>query len=274
MQPLEPIWIVDLLPDVHNELLALLRGLPVDAWDRPTAAIPWTVRDVVAHLLDTDIRRLTFQRDGLPPLRPETPINSYQDLVTFINQLNAEWVRAARRISPSLLIDFHAIVGPQVHQFFKSLDPFAPSPGGVAWAGEQRSPNWFDIAREYTEKWHHQQHIRDAVGAPGLTSRHFLHPALDTFLRGLPYTYRDVQAPAGTLLALEITGNAGDEWALMRQEARWQLYHGHADDTAARVRMDQDTAWRLFTKGITPAQARMRAQIGGDEALGARLLNL
>ena len=36
---------------------------------------------------------------------------------------------------------------------------------GVAWAGEERSPAWFDVARELTERWHHQAHIRLATGA-------------------------------------------------------------------------------------------------------------
>jgi hypothetical protein len=33
----------------------------------------------------------------------------------------------------------------------------------VAWAGEAESKNWFHVARDYSEKWHHQQQIREAV---------------------------------------------------------------------------------------------------------------
>jgi hypothetical protein len=46
----------------------------------------------------------------------------------------------------------------------KELDPFAEAIFSVGWAGEEKSLNWFHIAREYTEKWHHQQQIRLAVG--------------------------------------------------------------------------------------------------------------
>ena len=99
MKPAEPILIVELFPALHDELLMLLRALPAEAWERITAADPWTVRDVVAHMLDTDIRRLSFQRDALAPLQPRAPIDSYQALVDFLNQLNAEWVSAARRIN-------------------------------------------------------------------------------------------------------------------------------------------------------------------------------
>jgi hypothetical protein len=41
----------------------------------------------------------------------------------------------------------------------------------VARAGEEASLNWFNIAREYSERSLHQQQIREAVGAPGLTGR-------------------------------------------------------------------------------------------------------
>lgn len=37
-------------------------------------------------------------------------------------------------------------------KFFASLDPFAPAIFPVAWAGEQESFNWMDVARDYTEK--------------------------------------------------------------------------------------------------------------------------
>lgn len=197
MKPVEPIYTVERFPLLHTALLTLLRTLSDEDWRKPTVARLWTVKDIVAHLLDTEIRRLALQRDGLTPLEPETPIASYRDLIAFLNQLNADWVKAARRISPALLIDFLASTGPQVYDFLKTLDPFAPALFPVAWAGEETSPNWFDIAREYTEQWHHQQQIRDAVGAPGLTMRPWLHPVLDTFVRGLPHRYKDVDADDG-----------------------------------------------------------------------------
>ena len=53
-------------------------------------------------------------------------------------------------------------------------------------------------AREFTERWVHQQQIRDAVGKPGLTERRWLHPVLDAFARALPHALRDHAAPGGT----------------------------------------------------------------------------
>ena len=274
MKSVEPIFITELFCWIHGELLSLLRNLSNDDWSKPTAARQWTVKDVAAHLLDSDVRRLSYQRDKAPMAPPEAPVESYRDLVDFLNRLNADWIRAARRISPRLLIEFLEVTGAQVCELFKSLDPFAPALFGVAWAGERESQNWFDIAREYTEKWHHQQQIRDAVGAPALTNRKWLFPVLDTFLRGLPHTYRETQADEGLSVAFIIAGEAGGAWTLRREGGSWSLYTGEGEGAACEVRMDQDAAWRLLTKGLSQEEAAARIEIIGDDRLGKPILGM
>jgi hypothetical protein len=274
MKPVEPIFVAELFSEIHDELISLLKGLSDDDWNKPTVARAWRVKDIVAHLLDSDLRRLTYQRDQQPMIPPESPIESYRDLVNFLNQLNADWVKAAGRISPRLLIEFLSITGPQVGDLFKSLDPFAQSFFNVAWAGESVSLNWFDIAREYTEKWHHQQQIRDAVSAPALTSVKWLHPALDTFLRALPHRFEDVEADVGVKILFDIEGEAGGEWALVREGGGWRLYSGACDDADCQVRMHQDTAWRLMTKGLPPDEAISRVSFSGRQELGKPILGM
>jgi uncharacterized protein (TIGR03083 family) len=274
MKSVEPIFATELFCRIQDELLSLLRSLSADDWSNPTAARLWTVKDIAAHLLDSDIRRLSYQRDKAPMVPPEAPIENYRDLVNFLNQLNADWVRAARRISPRLLIEFLEVTGARVCELFKSLDPFAPALFGVSWAGEQESQNWFDIAREYTEKWHHQQQIRDAVGAPALTSRKWLFPVLDTFFRGLPHTYRETQADEGSSVLFTVAGEAGGAWTLMREGGAWKLYTGESAGPVCEVRMDQDTTWRLLTKGLSREEAEARIEIAGDDRLGKPILGM
>lgn len=273
MKPVEPIFVADLFGEIHEELLALLRDLSAEDWYKPTVAGNWQVRDIVAHLLDSDIRRLSFQRDNAPMVPPDKPIESYADLVGFLNQLNADWVKATKRISPQLLIEFLSITGAEVTKLFKSLDPDSPALFGVAWAGEEVSLNWFDVAREYTEKWHHQQQIRDAVGAPALYSRKWLHPVLDTFVRALPVNYKDTQADAGTQISFVITGEAGDVWTLVRRIDDWQLFVGVADNVVCRIEFDQDTAWRLMTKGLARDEAAKRTKVTGNTTFVEPLLS-
>ena len=272
--PVAPIFVTEEFAQLHDELLQLLRGLAPADWHKPTVAGAWTVKDIAAHLLDSDIRRLAFQRDNLPPVPPDNPINSYQDLVGFLNQLNADWVKAMRRVSPPLLTEFLASTGPQVADLFRSLDPFGKALFGVAWAGEMESANWFDIAREYTEKWHHQQQIRDAVGAPPLYARKWLHPVLDAFLRGLPHAYRELAADEGARIVFSVKGEAGGDWTLAREADAWRLYAGQADDAVCRLKLDQDAAWRLLTKGLTREQAAAKLEISGEAVYSRPLLGM
>jgi uncharacterized protein (TIGR03083 family) len=271
LTPVGPVHLVHLFPGLHAELMRLLRGLRTGDWQLATACAQWSVKDIVAHLLDTCLRRLSFGRDRLDAA-PDRAISGYADLVSYLNQLNAGWVAATRRLSPRVLMDLMDLAEPQLHDFFRSLDPAAPARFGVAWAGEETSPNWFDTAREYTERWLHQQQIREAVQAPGLVSRAWLHPALDVFVRALPFTYREVEADPGTSLQFEVLGDAGGVWTLTRDETRWGLYAGSSHEAKTRVSLDQDAAWKLFSKGLSPERAAREIRIEGDERLGRPVL--
>ncbi len=230
----------------------------------------WTVKDIAAHLLDTDLRRLSSHRDGHRPAPPgHLNTDDYQDLVAFINQLNAFWVNVAERLSPRVITDLLEWSGPQVAELFESLPPDGPAPISVAWAGEARSANWMDTGREYTEKWHHQAQIRDAVGAPALTERRWLGPVLQLSMYALPHALRDADAGDGHALEVKIEGEAGGAWHVVREAGAWSLREGETDDAAARVRLDAETAWRLFFNALDDGEAARRISAEGDESLCA-----
>jgi uncharacterized protein (TIGR03083 family) len=271
LTPVAPVFLVDRFPPLHAELMALLRGLKERDWTRPTACALWSVKDIAAHLLDSSFRRLSFGRDALDPT-PDVPIGSHAELVAYLNGLNADWVAACRRLSPAILIDLLDFTAGQVHAFFQTLDPYTAALFPVAWAGEDVSPNWFDLGREYTERWLHQQQIREAVGAPGLTGKIWLHPTLDVFVRALPFTYRNVEAAPGSSIRFDIRGEAGGVWTLIRREAGWSLFVGSDQEPATIIALDQETAWKLFSKGLDRDSARRRIQFQGDAALGEPVL--
>jgi uncharacterized protein (TIGR03083 family) len=260
------ILVVDRFPALRVQLLALLEELSKDEWERPTAAPGWSVKDVAAHLLGGDIGILSRHQDGYLPAGP--PIENYRQLVDLVNRLNAEWVVAARRMSPRVVRDLLAVTGPRVEAYFASLDPMALG-GPVSWAGPEAAPVWFDLAREFTERWHHQQQIRDAVARTPLYDPYFLAPVLATFVRALPYSFRLGQAERGTTVRFEISGDAGGVWFIHRAEDAWMLELGSPAAPAAEVVLPQEIAWRLFTKGIARDRARAQAVVRGDPDLAA-----
>jgi uncharacterized protein (TIGR03083 family) len=272
MKTAAPIITIHLFPILEDELIALLKGLRHDDWTRPTLAKQWTVKDVVAHLLDGNMKRLSMQRDGFFGL-PAPPRDGYLSFVEFINRNNAEWIQAAKRLSPRVLIDMLEITSKQVYEVFKVLDPSAPALWSVTWAGEDESANWFDIAREYTERWHHQQQIRVAVNRPGISGRDLYFPVLDTFMRGLPHAFREVKVREGTTVKVDIRGEAGGSWCLQRSNAGWHLSQ-QTDRPEATLSMDQELAWRVFTKAVSADEAANEITVSGDRSLALKVLSL
>lgn len=258
-----PTLVADLFPGIRTSLLELLESLSPADWDRATTAPLWSVKDVALHLLGGDLGNLSRRRDKFVR---EASVCGYQDLVAFINNLNDEWVSGARRLSPRTLCDLLAFTGPQLSAYFASLNPFDLSEP-VSWAGPDPAPVWLDVAREFTEQWHHQQQIRDATGKPPLYQPRYFAPVLDTFMRATPHHYRDVPAPEGTSIAIQISGEAGGEWCLYRGPISWELLAESEGTPRASASIPQDAAWRMFTKGMTSNHARALSTITGDAAL-------
>jgi uncharacterized protein (TIGR03083 family) len=267
IKPSGPIDTRALFAPLHQELLMMLRTLAPEDWQRQTCAPQWRVGDVVAHLTDSAIRRLSIERDGHPPMAPDRPIGSPSELTAFLDRMNAEWVTASRRISPRLSVEFLDIVGRQLAALFESADLHGTATFPVAWAGDAHSATWFDIGREYTERWHHHQQIAEAVGARLLTGRRWLYPVLDVSMRALPFAYRDVEAPATAGVTVEITGEAGGQWTLVREMAGWRLFTGALDHAAAHIRVDQEIAWRMFFKQRSREEVLASVAIGGRSDL-------
>ena len=262
-----------LFPLLDEQLIRLLQSLTTDEWNEPTIAKRWTVKDIAAHLLDTNFRTLSLARDQ-HSLQPDNEINSYSDLVAYLNQLNADWVKASKRLSPQVLTELLEITGKQCSAYWKQVDLNADAVFSVAWAGEQTSKNWFHIAREYTEKFIHQQQIREAVGKQGILTNELFYPFIDTLMCALPHTYRNVIASIDTVVKVTVTTDIGGSWQMIKQQAGWVLSTANADSFTAHVTIDPQTAWKLFSKGMLPVEARSIVSIEGDEELGAVALTM
>ena len=268
-----PIQTLHLFRALDKLLIDLLRSLEPEDWAKPTICPLWTVKDIAAHLLDTNMRAISAA-DNYSGKQPEN-INSYNDLVDYLNELNAVWIRAMERVSPQQLIAMLETTGPQYHNILASREPYEVARYAVSWAGEEQSENWFDIAREYTEKWHHQQQIRDAVCKPGIMHRELFFPCMNTFMRALPYTYRKVAAIYGTVLQVSISTIDGGDWFLQKNKNGWRLVDSHAGEKPnGLVVLKPDTAWKLFTKGMTAAEAIERSELRGDDKLTHPLFDM
>jgi len=268
LRTVQPILTGELFGEVRRELLSLLKSLGDEEWKRPTAAAKWNVKDVALHILGGDVGNISRRRDAFSL---KADLSSYEKLVAFINEINASWVEAGQRVSAPLLIDLLDHVGRQADEYFAGLDPFAMG-GPVDWAGTKPMPVWFDVAREYTERWHHQQQIRDATGRRGLYERRLFEPVMDAFVWALPWSFRGMAAAEGTTVRLVLNGVLEKEWSLICKAQNWELFEGHQGGSGTDVRIAAENAWKIFTRGIGRADALARAEIRGDRNLGQRVL--
>jgi len=247
----------------RRRLLNLLTSLSGAQWAALTAAPQWPVKDIALHLLDVDLSWLARDRDhdraGIIPVPSD-----HQEFVCALAQRNQRWVDGTRMLSPRLITDLLRWSGDQLDAHLGTVDLAASS--SVNRAGQV--PLWFDLAREFTERWVHYRQIAEAILPAG-----YDHPpdehlplVLRTFIWGFPRQYR-APAPGGTAIALEIPGTGA--WILTKTATGWSLDEGQAAAPAASLRISGEAAWRLLTGArYDPRQV----QLSGNPALAEPLL--
>jgi hypothetical protein len=249
----------------RSRLLGLLASLDDAQWAAPTAAPHWLVKDIALHLLDVDLGWLARDRDhdqsGVIPVPAD-----HEEFVRGLASRNQQWVDGTRVLSPRLITSLLAWSGEQLDAYLGTVELTRAS--SVYWAGPV--PLWFDLAREFTERWVHYRQIQDAVLPAGSDQQpdEYLPPVLRTFIWGFPRQYR-APAPPGTTIALEIPGIG--TWTLARRAAGWILDEGQAAAPAASLRMSGQAAWRLLTGGRYDAR---QVKLAGDPALAEPLLQV
>ena len=264
-----PVLTSQLFPKLLHSLIDVLEDLTPEEWALPTTCPRWSVHDLTAHILGDEVWQLSMGRDGFHPSM--ITADEWDDLVVELNDLNEQWVRAMTRVSPRLMIDLLRSTGEQVNRYLQSCDPHAVGPS-VSWASPDPAPMWLHIAREYTERWHHQQQVRQAVGRPILTDPDWFAPVLATFVHGLRRTYSGVRAPNGTMVRVTISGASGGTWLVARTDSDWVLCEDEDADCVAAVTIDEIDAWQLFTKSVARELVEPRIVIEGYRDLGSKVL--
>lgn len=274
MADFTPIVTRHLFPELDALLIDLLRNLQPEDWKRPTVARQWTIKDIAAHLLDGNLRALSVIRDQfLVP--PADPINSYADLIQYLNRLNAGFVHAFKNTSPGVLVELLESTGSAFCAVMAGLPPNEPAVFSVAWAGQTQSPNWFHIAREYTEKWHHQQQVRAALGLElPLYKRELYHPFLQVCMYALPHQYRHVAAEESDFIKFSVLGEGGGDWFLCRSNSAWELVDFFPGAPTCSITIEEEWAWRIFMNAATAAEAEKHVIITGNTELGLPIFDI
>jgi hypothetical protein len=75
-------------------------------------------------------------------------------------------------------------------------------------------------------------------------------------------------------VAVTVSGESGGKWSLKREGKDWNLYVGVVEEPDATVVVDEDVAWRIFTRGLREGEALDQVTVVGHQALGLKVLDM
>ena len=177
----------------------------------------WSVLGLCCHLVGDDLGLLARHGDGYygtqgPGCAPEAAF------VAWLDELQAEWFRAASRLIP-----------PSSPTCWGGPGPRSPGRSAARTRGALRLsvlgragpvPAWLDQARELSEYWIHRQQILQALGRPATCMPTWPAGAGRVAL-GLPYRLAQPPGQPGDTVTIAITGSVNRRWHLVAGEAGW-----------------------------------------------------
>jgi hypothetical protein len=227
------------------------------------------VLDLANHLLGDDLGWLARNRDAYLGTVPPRDLDE-TGFARWLDDLQIEWVRAARRLSPQLVLELLRWTGPRVADGFADQESSAVT-ASVSWAGPAPVPVWLDQLRELSEQWIHRQQLLESVGLPKDLRPELAGPVLDGLRWAFPYRLQAVQAESGDTVTITVTGSVKRTWHLVAAEGGWRFTPRPGQRRIASMNMTTDEAWRLLTNNL-PAEAHSALRLTGDASITKVLL--
>ncbi|HEX4699849.1 MAG TPA: maleylpyruvate isomerase family mycothiol-dependent enzyme [Actinomycetes bacterium] len=248
--------------DALRDVLAVAESVEADEWTLPTACPGWLVREQVAHVLAVE-RQLSGQ-----PAPPR--LETYPPHVRSPSGEHMEaGIAALRDLAPAELVT--GLAG-TVELRLAQLEDIDQDPAtAVTGTLGTQVPLARFVPIRVLDLWTHEQDLRQAVGRPGGLDGAAARLSHDTMVGFLPHVVSQVGAPAGTTIALEVTGPLAVSVSVSVGADGAPAPVEHLDGPAtATVRTDSWTFMRLTAGRVDPAAADV--DVDGDPELGARVL--
>ena len=263
---------IHLFPKINKKLIRLLKSLSGNDWNRKTILPSWTIRDIASHLLDVTFRKISSLRDNHRSRRILS-FSNFKNSCKSLTKLADEWAQAFDRISPGIIIELLEHYLPVLYNQLKKMDLMAEAENTVSWAGEKVSKNWFDLAREYTEHWHHQMQIRDCLNDNTLLKEEFYSPVLTTFMTALPYHYNKLKFPENYKISIRFSGLFEISFTILRNNGNWVFTENHKDPDT-QITISHNHAWKILTKAYPNKKSKSCLKIKGDKKAGEHISSM
>jgi uncharacterized protein (TIGR03083 family) len=267
VQVTEPV--VGLLDQQYRSLEELCDELPVEAWSNQTDCPGWTVQDQVAHVIGTESMLAGRQAPAVGGAVTDAP-----HVKNPIGAANEQWVESFRGRPPAEVVaTLHEVLAERRRQLAErtteQFDELGPSPIGNVPYREFMQVRVMDI-------WVHEQDVRRAVERPGNRGGATADVAIGRFVPAMAFVVgKKVDAPDGTTVAFELTGDSSRRFAVAVRGGRAQVEEEPAASPTVRLTMEAETWWCLSMGRWDGPTARQKGlvRIEGDRELGERVVD-
>lgn len=246
---------------------ALLAALPDEQWQSPTSLPGWTVHDVVAHIIGTEM-----MLSGTPT--PDIDVSGRDYVHNDIGALNERWVEYLRDESPAGMLAKYREITTRRKAALSSMpieewNTVTFTPAGPDSYGRFMRVRVFDC-------WIHEQDIRDAVGRPP-ADEDLTGPdarlTIDEMAASMGFVVaKKGQAPAGSRVLIRLTGPVAREIRVSVGERAALVEDFGGEEPTIGITADGVQFTRLA--GGRPMFADRATQIDytGDAEAGARIV--
>jgi uncharacterized protein (TIGR03083 family) len=257
----EPV--VAVLTGQWRALEELLGGLAEDEWSAATCLPGWQVRDIVAHLIGTE---MTLAGAEAPPCGVD--VRALPHVRNDIAATNERWVLSLRAESGAAVLEKFGAVTRGRAEALAAMTP-----------AEFAAPSWTPVGegtyREFMQFrvfdcWLHEQDIRDAVGRPGHETGPCADAAVARIGGALGYVVgKRAGAPAGSAVTFQLTGPIR-RTIFVQVDGRARVVDCLDRTATTTLTMSSNAFVRLGAGRVGPSEPPV--EIDGDAELGRRVL--
>jgi len=244
--------VVQLISDQRASLLTAIAGAGAADWDQPTVCAPWTLKDVLAHMVEGELNVGRIYRGEV---KEQGYIDPNEGIAKW-SALPGEAVRAA--------LWQHGTAAQRVLDAMTEEVWRAPIKAfGCREIRQLVRLHLFDIAV-------HGHDLTDALGVAAIWGPAL--PFLTEFVvRAAPPTLvRRGLEPSGSSLLVSVDGK---RWLIDSSEGSWRVVHdAAAEDGKASIESDAETLVLLSTGRGDREELLRSADISRDSETGHRIL--
>lgn len=242
----------------------LCAPLTEEQWATPTCLPGWTVQDVLAHVIGTEL-----MLEGVPA--PQVDVSHLPHLRNDIARMGEVWVEDLRPLS-----------GPEVLERFREVAARRAAALDAMSQEDFDAPSWTPVGKDETygrfmrirhyDTYLHEHDIRDALGVPDRLDVAAIEAALPEVDAALGYIVgRKAALPDGSVVRFDLTGPVVRTYVVV-VDGRAQVVEDPDLEPTVTLAMS-DLVFLRLTGGRTEPGPHLGAdlEIAGDQSLGLHL---